>query len=270
MSLFTLILVALVQGLTEFLPVSSSGHLILIPLLTGEPAQGLAIDVAAHIGTLVAVVLYFWTDVRAAVAGLGRLARGRVDSQGAWLALCLIVATVPVVLAGLLLKVTGLADLIREDLAVIALAFIVFGFVLWHADRTGPQVRTAERWSLKHALIMGLWQVVALIPGASRSGVTITGARYLGYERRDAAKLSMLMSIPTIMASGALLSLDVIGTDVPGLGRAIVIVSTLSCIAAFAALALMMRLLRSVSYTPYVIYRVVLGLGLLIWALSGT
>ncbi|RYH04092.1 undecaprenyl-diphosphate phosphatase [Salipiger sp. IMCC34102] len=270
MTLFTLILVAIVQGVTEFLPVSSSGHLVLIPLVTGEPAQGLAIDVAAHLGTLVAVVLYFWSDVARALAGLPQLVRGRTDTHGARLALCLIVATVPVILAGLILKVTGLADLIRDSLVVIALAFIVFGLVLYRADQANPEARTDTDWTLKHALIMGLWQVVALIPGASRSGVTITGARTLGYARHDAAKLAMLMSIPTILASGALLSLDVIGTDVPGLWRAIAIVSTLSCLAAFAALALMMRLLRSVSYTPYVIYRVVLGVILLVVAFTAS
>ena len=269
MTLFTLVLVALIQGVTEVLPVSSSGHLVLLPLLTGEPAQGLAIDVAAHLGTLVAVVLFFWTDVRMALSGLSRLIRGKVDTQGAWLALCLMVATVPVIVAGLLLKVTGLADLIRDSMVVIALAFIVFGIVLYRADQTNPETRTTPQWTLKHAVIMGLWQVVALIPGTSRSGITITGARTLGYTRTDAARLSMLMSIPTILASGSLLALDVIGDTTPGLWTDIAIVAGLSCLAALAALTLMMRLLRTVSYTPYVIYRVALGAILLIIAMTG-
>ncbi|SEP58664.1 undecaprenyl-diphosphatase [Loktanella sp. DSM 29012] len=269
MTLFTLVLVALIQGVTEFLPVSSSGHLVLLPLLTGEPAQGLAIDVAAHLGTLIAVVLFFWTDVRMALSGLLRLIRGKVDTQGAWLALCLMVATIPVILAGLILKVTGLADLIRDSMVVIALAFIVFGIVLYRADQTNPETRTAPQWTMKHAVIMGLWQVVALIPGTSRSGITITGARTLGYTRTDAARLSMLMSIPTILASGSLLALDVIGDTTPGLWTDIAIVAGLSCVAALAALSLMMRLLRSVSYTPYVVYRVALGAILLIIAMTG-
>ncbi|MBS1301800.1 undecaprenyl-diphosphate phosphatase [Loktanella sp. SALINAS62] len=268
MTLFTLVLVALVQGITEFLPVSSSGHLILIPYITGEPAQGLVIDVAAHLGTLVAVILFFWADVRMALAGLPRLIRGKVDTQGAWLALCLIIATIPVIVAGLILKITGLADVIRDSMTVIALAFIIFGIVLYRADQTNPEDRTATQWTLKHAVIMGLWQVVALIPGASRSGVTITGARTLGYNRSDAARLSMLMSIPTILASGSLLALDVIGTTTPQIWTQIAIVAGLSCLAALAALSLMMRLLKSVSYTPYVIYRIVLGVILLIVAMT--
>ena len=268
MTTFNLLLVALIQGITEFLPVSSSGHLILLPYLTGLEDQGQVIDVAAHLGTLVAVVLYFWPDVRLALSGTLRLLRGKVDTQGAWLALCLLIATIPVILAGLLLKLSGLDDVIRDNILIIASAFIFFGLVLYWADQTKPVTRTADQWSLKHALYMGLWQVLALIPGTSRSGITITGARALGYERSDAARLAMLMSIPTIIAAGALAGADLIGAeDGPAL-RDIAIVTAMSFAAALLALTLMMRLLRSVSYTPYVIYRVALGLILLVIALT--
>lgn len=263
MTTFNLILVALIQGITEFLPVSSSGHLILLPSLSGLDDQGLVIDVAAHVGTLCAVVLYFWRDVRLALGGTLRLLRGKVDTQGAFLALCLLIATVPVILFGLVLKVTGLSDAMR-GIAVIGWAMIIFGIVLYWADQSGPTERTAEQWTMKHALQMGFWQAIALIPGTSRSGITITAARMLGYTRTDAARLSMLMSIPTIIASASLLGLDVVVTADAGAMRDIGIVAAMSFIAALLALSLMMRLLRAVSYTPYVVYR--LGLGsVLLW-----
>jgi undecaprenyl-diphosphatase len=262
MTTFNLLLIALIQGVTEFLPVSSSGHLILFPLLTGLADQGQVIDVAAHLGTLAAVVLYFWSDVRLALGGTLRLMRGKIDTKGAFLALCLLIATVPVIIVGLLLKVTGLSDALR-GIVVIGWAMIIFGIVLYWADQKGPNVRTAESWTFKDAFTMGLWQTLALIPGTSRSGITITAGRVLGYTRTDAARLSMLMSIPTIIASATLLGLDVIATADAGALRDISIVIAMSFIAALCALTLMMRLLRSVSYTPYVIYRIALGVVLL-------
>ena len=262
MTTFNLLLIALIQGLTEFLPVSSSGHLILLPNLTGLADQGQIIDVAAHLGTLGAVILYFWADVRLALAGLGRLLRGKIDTKGAFLALCLIIATVPVIVIGLILKVTGLSEMMR-GIAVIGWAMIIFGILLYWADQKGSEDRVAEGWTLKHALQMGLWQAAALIPGTSRSGITITAGRMLGYGRSDAARLAMLMSIPTIIASATLLSLDVVGTADAGALRDIGIVMAMSFVAALFALTIMMRLLRSVSFTPYVIYRIGLGVVLL-------
>jgi undecaprenyl-diphosphatase len=262
MTTFNLLLIALIQGITEFLPVSSSGHLILLPSLTGLADQGQIIDVAAHLGTLSAVVLYFWSDVRLALGGTLRLLRGKIDTKGAFLALCLLIATVPVIIVGLVLKVTGLSDAMR-GIAVIGWAMIIFGVVLYWADQNGPVEKTAEQWTLKDAAKMGLWQAIALIPGTSRSGITITAGRLLGYTRTDAARLSMLMSIPTIIASAALLGIDVIGTADRGALRDIGIVIAMSFVAALFALTLMMRLLRSVSYTPYVIYRIALGIVLL-------
>ncbi|MDP5360494.1 MAG: undecaprenyl-diphosphate phosphatase, partial [Paracoccaceae bacterium] len=228
----------------------------------GLEDQGQVIDVAAHVGTLAAVVLYFWSDVRLALAGTMRLVRGKVDTKGAFLALCLLIATVPVIVVGFLLKITGLSDAMR-GIAVIGWAMIIFGILLYWADQTGPIEKTTETWSLKDAFKMGLWQAVALIPGTSRSGITITAGRMLGYTRTDAARLSMLMSIPTIIASAALLSLDVIGSADSGALRDIGIVATMSFAAALLALTLMMRLLKSVSFTPYVIYRIALGVVLL-------
>ncbi|RZW02353.1 MAG: undecaprenyl-diphosphate phosphatase [Rhodobacteraceae bacterium] len=262
MPLLHIAIVALIQGITEFLPISSSGHLILLPNLTGLADQGQAIDVAVHVGTLGAVILYFRTDVRRVIAGLPKVARRQIDDQNAALALGLIVATIPVVIAGFLMKLTNLDDAVRS-IAVVGWTTLIFGLVLFWADRTGPEERTAEDWSIRHALTMGLWQVLALIPGTSRSGITITGARQLGYKRHDAARLAMLMSIPTILASGLLLGAE-IATQMNGaLALDAAIGAAFAFVAAFAALHFMMRLLNSVSFTPYVIYRVVLGVVLL-------
>ncbi|UOA22080.1 Undecaprenyl-diphosphatase [Sulfitobacter pontiacus] len=267
MTLFQLLLVAIIQGLTEFLPVSSSGHLILLPTLTGGPDQGLAIDVAVHVGTLLAVVLYFRSEVAEATIGLGRLLRGKMDTPGARLAALLILATLPVLVAGLVIKLLGIDEMLRS-VAVIGWTMLLFGIVLYWADHTGRSDRDTGDWDVKGAVWMGLAQAMALIPGTSRSGITITAARKLGYDRASAATLSMLMSIPTILASGALLSLDVIGQADAQLARDASIAAGFAFVAALAALVLMMRLLRSVNFTPYVIYRILLGAALLVYAYS--
>ena len=267
MPLFQLFLVAIIQGVTEFLPVSSSGHLILLPGLTGLQDQGQLIDVAVHVGTLGAVVVYFWSDVRVGLSGLPRLLTGRADTPGAKLALGLVIATIPVVLAGAVLHFTGLSDAMRS-ITVIGWTMLVFGLVLYWADKFGPQVKAANDWGPRDALIMGLWQVLSLIPGTSRSGITITGARQLGYARTDGARLAMLMSIPTIAASGILLGGEALVAANTAALRDGAVAAVLAFLSALLALTLMMRLLRSTSFTPYVIYRVVLGVILLTIAYS--
>lgn len=262
MALWNLLLLALIQGVTEFLPISSSGHLVLLPNLTGMADQGQVIDVAVHVGTLGAVILYFWRDVGMGLAGVPRMLTGRIDTPGAKLAFLLLIATIPVIVAGLILHVTGLADALRS-VAVIGWTMLVFGIVLYWADQRGAQMKRAEGWSLRDAVILGLWQAVALIPGTSRSGITITGARFMGYDRESAARISMLMSIPTIAASGILLGGEVIAAADAQAARDGAIAAVFAFAAALAALAVMMRLLRSVSFTPYVIYRVILGVVLL-------
>lgn len=267
MTLFHLLLLAVIQGLTEFLPISSSGHLILIPAFTGLTDQGVALDVAVHVGTLTAVVGYFRADVKVALAGTARLLSGRIDTRGAFLALCLAISTVPVVLLGLVLHVTGLSDSLRS-VALIGWTMLIFGLILYWADKTGAADRRAEGWTLRHAVLMGLAQALALLPGTSRSGVTITAARALGYGREDAARLSMLMSIPTIIASGVLLTGDAIAQANPELLRDAAIAAVFACLSALLALTVMMRLLRHVSFTPYVVYRIILGAVLLVYAYS--
>ncbi|MEJ6389890.1 undecaprenyl-diphosphate phosphatase [Gymnodinialimonas ulvae] len=262
MSLLHLLILALIQGVTEFLPVSSSGHLILLPALTGAEDQGQVIDVAVHVGTLGAVILYFWGDVKMGLMGLPRLLTGKIDTQGAKLAFLLIIATIPVILFGLVLELTGLYDSLRS-IAVIGWTMLIFGLVLYWADQKGPQDKHSETWTTRDAVIMGLWQAIALIPGTSRSGITITAGRYLGYDRESAARLAMLMSIPTIIASGVFAGAEVIATADASAARDGAIAAGFSFLAALVALILMFKLLKSVSFTPYVIYRVLLGVILL-------
>lgn len=267
MALYHLLLIAIIQGITEFLPISSSGHLILLPGLTGLADQGQAIDVAVHVGTLGAVVLYFRKDVALALSGLGPLMRGQIDTPGAFLALCLVIATIPVMLLGLAIELTGL-DAALRSIAVIGWTMLIFGIVLWVVDMRAPRIRKAPQWTLKHAAIMGLWQTLALIPGTSRSGITITAARTLGYDRVGAARLSMLMSIPTIAVAGLLLGGEIAMQADLAMARDGAIAAAFAFVSALGALAVMMRLARSISFTPYVIYRVILGSVLLYIAYS--
>jgi undecaprenyl-diphosphatase len=267
MNTLHLLLLALIQGLTEFLPVSSSGHLILLPRLLGVEDQGLMLDVAVHVGTLGAVMLYFWRDMLRLLVGLGHVLTGRASTPQARLFLLLVFATIPVVIAGLALKLSGIMDSLRS-IEVIGWTMLIFGIVLYVADRKGPETKQAEGWNWRDALIMGLAQVVALIPGTSRSGITITAARGLGYTRTEGARLSMLMSVPTIMASGLLLGKDVVEAGDWSLLKEAGIAAALAFVAALFALTLMMRLLKSTSFTPYVIYRIGLGAVLLWFAYS--
>ena len=210
-------------------------------------------------------MIYFRSETACLFRGLPSVLRGRIDSQDAWLALCLIVSTIPVMIFGLFLVVTGLNGALGS-IVVIGWATLGFALVLFWADRTGVETKTADKWSLKDAGAMGLWQVLALIPGTSRSGITITGARTLGYERTAAARLAMLMSIPTILMAGMLTGSQAVSEMDGAVLRDAGIAAVLSFFAALAALAFMMRLLRSVSFTPYVVYRVCLGVAILAYA----
>ncbi|NQW11137.1 MAG: undecaprenyl-diphosphate phosphatase [Alphaproteobacteria bacterium] len=257
-----LALIALVQGITEFLPISSSGHLILVPVLSDRADQGLLIDVAVHVGTLGAVVAYLWRDIGRMLTGLWRASRGRGD-PGLTLALQLILATLPLVGAGYALSRYGGG--VSRSAEVVAWATLGFGLLLWLADRIGMTVKRIEHMGYGAALFIGLAQVLALIPGTSRSGITMTAARLLGYERSEAARFSMLMAIPAIIAAGSLAGFDLYETGDVRLTRDAVIAAGLAFAAALIAIAVMMSWLRRASFLPFVIYRILLGGGLLYW-----
>lgn len=263
MTLLQLFVIAVVQGLTEFLPISSSAHLILVPQLTGWQDQGLAIDIAVHVGTLFAVLIYFHRDVRLMLAGVVDLARGRW-SAGGRLVTMLALATVPVVLVGLVFKLAGVQDALRS-IEVIIVTTIGFGILLWVVDRRTPEVRDIGDFGMRAALLIGLAQALAPIPGTSRSGITITAARWLGFRRTEAARISLLMSIPTILAAGSLLALDLLESDTAALTQDAATAAALAFIAALLAIWGMMRWLQRASYTPFVLYRLALGLVLIGW-----
>jgi undecaprenyl-diphosphatase len=263
MPLHLLLILAVVQGITEFLPISSSAHLILLHEWTGTTADALALDVAVHLGSIAAVILYTWPESRRAFRGLGLILRGDLQNPDAFLALCLVIATVPAVLVGGVIAVMDWTPYLR-DIAVIGWMMILFGVLLWWVDRQAPQERQLSGWTLGQAVRIGLWQAVSLVPGVSRSGITITAARWFGYTRTDAAKLSMLMSIPITLATGALLARDVMRADAgTGLLTEAAIAAVLAFVAAYAALVVMVRLIPRVSFTPWIVYRVILGVVLL-------
>jgi undecaprenyl-diphosphatase len=259
--LLHIFVLAVVQGITEFLPISSSGHLILVPILSDWPDQGLMIDVAVHVGTLGAVVVYFWREVWDMITGFIRLLGGR-GGPGAKLALHLIAATIPVLIAGGALAYFDLTGALRS-VAVIGWTMLGFGVVLYLADRFGMTLRRIEHMTLPGALAIGLAQVLALIPGTSRAGITITAARMAGYERAEAARFSMLLSIPTIAAAGTLSGIEIYQSGNSALGLDAVLSAGLAFGSALVAIALLLRWLQHASFTPFVVYRVALGLYLL-------
>ncbi len=265
MSLTHLVILALIQGVAEFLPISSSGHLILLPALSGAVDQGLTIDAAVHVGTLAAVMLYFRAEVAQLFRGAGHLLRGRAGTQEARLVWLLGVATVPVVIFGAALALTGMDERMRS-VELIAWTTIIFGVTLWLGDRFGREVSGLGDLRLSGALIMGVTQAVSLIPGVSRSGITMTTARALGYRRVEAGRLSLLMSIPATAAVGAWTGVKLVRSGDVALGLDAAIAAGLSFVSALLALVLLMRMLRSWTLTPFVLYRLALGAILLIYA----
>ena len=254
------IVLALIQGITEFLPISSSAHLILPGLLTAWPDQGLAFDVAVHAGTLVAVIAYFRADVAGLFTSAGTLLVERRidDTLNLWIKIA--VATVPVVAVGFLAK-----DIIESELRsvwVMAMATIVFGLLLGWADRR-PGDKQDIDW--KSALLIGTSQVIALIPGTSRSGITMTVALMLALSRSTAARFSMLLSVPTIFGAAILIMLDILENGVDAGWDHIIGGFFLAAISAFITIRFFMLLVERIGMMPFVIYRLLLGVLLLVF-----
>lgn len=264
MTLFDIIVLAIIQGITEFLPISSSGHLALWPLLTGRADQGVTMDVAVHLGTLVAVMAFFRRDMWRLARGAADILRGRTATADARLTLLIAVGTVPAVLVGAALKLSGGMAALRT-IEVIGWTTLTGGILLWIADRWGAVTRRGDDWTLTAAILMGLAQACALVPGTSRSGACMTMARALGYERAEAARLALLMAVPTILAAGLVETAGVIRDGTFELGAELALGAALSCLAALAALWAMMALFsRKGTMAPFAIYRLVLG-GILLW-----
>lgn len=257
MDTFQVIVLALIQGLTEFLPISSSAHLILPSQLFGWEDQGLAFDVAVHIGSLLAVVLYFRKEVVSLLTSwIYSIFKGKQtdDSKLAW---WIILATLPAVILGFTLK-----DLIEEYLrgpGVIAITTVIFGLLLWWADRMSRCELTEYQTGWKKALLIGFAQALALIPGTSRSGATITAALMLGLGREAAARFSFLMSIPVILGAALLMGKDLVESghaiDYTSLALGILV----SFVAAYVCIHLFLKIISRMGMTPFVIYRLALG-----------
>lgn len=266
MSYFESFILALIQGFTEFLPISSSAHLILPSAVLGWADQGLAFDVAVHVGTLTAVVIYFRHEVKALLSAFFASIFKGDRSKEASLAWCIILATIPACIFGLVMK--DVIELYLRSAWVIAATTILFGIPLWYADKTAKQEINEYQAGWKKALFIGFAQAVAMIPGTSRSGITITAALYLGFTREAAARFSFLMSIPIIVLAGSYLGLKLVTSGEPiHLGFLLTGILT-SFISAYICIFFFLKLISRMGMTPFVIYRLMLGIGLFAFLFS--
>jgi undecaprenyl-diphosphatase len=258
-----IIALSLVQGITEFLPISSSGHLVLVPIITGWQDQGLVLDIAVHIGTLVAIVVYFWRDLFKMVIGVYWLLRGR-NGGASRLAAQLTIATVPLIIVGYFFG-SHLNGIFRS-MEAVGWASLVFGLLLYFSDRMSMTVKKISHLLYSEAILIGLSQVLALIPGTSRSGITITAARFLGFERQEAARFSMLLSIPAIVASGVWLFISIKDPVAVVFTQTFILAIVISFLSALFTIVIFMAWLQRSNFTPFVVYRVVLGVILIVLA----
>ena len=277
-----MLIIAIVQGITEFLPISSSGHLILVSVFTGFEDQGPMIDIAVHVGSLLAIMVYFFKDVLGlARGGLATVGIGANDPETReWrkLAWWIVLGTIPAVIFGLAIKLgflNGFVEstfgipIIEDDLLasirftdLIATNLIVYGILLGLADHFGKEEKTFEQMTWRDGLIVGLAQALALVPGTSRSGITMTAARFLGFGRFEAARFSFLLSIPAVAGAGVLIIPDLLEADSALLMEAI-ITGAMTFVAAFATMAFLMNFLKRASMMVFVLYRIAMGCALL-------
>jgi len=274
MSELEALLLGVVQGLTEFLPISSSGHLILVPwlqdytFLQEHPEFNKTFDVALHAGTLIAAIAYFRVEVVVLIRGFLQAARQRaIETQEQRLSVAIAIGTVPAVIAG------GLgASFIDEHLGepwMIAIQLIFFGFLLGVADKM-PQRRNLEDTGLRDGWYVGLAQVLALAPGTSRSGITITAARWLGLDRDSAARFSFLLLIPAVAGATVYKAYESISEGLPsGVAGPMIVGTIAAAVSGYLAIAWLLRLLRTTSYRPFVLYRYVVGIGILLIIATG-
>lgn len=258
MSVVEAIVLGIVQGLTEFLPISSSGHLRIVPTFFGWEDPGASFTAVIQLGTMAAVIIYFWSDLwRIATTWLASLRdparRSELDARMGWY---LILATIPISVCGLLFE--GTIESGARDLRLIAGTLIVGGLVLLGAEKVARRTRTIEDVSVRDAAVIGGAQALALVPGVSRSGSTITAGLFLGFDRESAARFSFLLSIPAVVLSG-LFQLKDIGTDAgPGVA-ATAVATVVSFIVGYASIVWLLRWLTSHSMAIFVWYRLVLG-----------
>lgn len=257
MDVLQIVVLAIVQGLTEFLPISSSGHLVLVPRFMGWPDQGLAFDVAVHVGTLTAVVFYFREDLAVMSRAWLRSVTGGGGDRDSRLAWAVILGTIPVGLAGLLFG--GWIEINLRSPMLIAATTAGFGIVLLLADRFGARRRDEHSLWLSDVLLIGVAQALALVPGTSRSGITMTAGLALGLERAAAARFSFLLSIPVILLAGGLETFELATAAHPVAWGDLLIAVALSALSAYLCIRLFLKFLESRGMLPFVIYRLFLA-----------
>ena len=259
MDILQLILLSFIQGLTEFLPVSSSAHLVLLSEFLGEEDQGIIFDVGVHFGTLMAALVYFRSDLQKMVVNLGS---HKLLSQENSLTINLVIALIPILLAGFFLR--DFVDLNLRNSQVIAYATIVFGILLYVAQFKKTE-GGLETLNMKKALIIGIFQCLALIPGTSRSGITITAGLLLGLGAREASRFSFLLAIPTIgaIALAELIRISFIDFTQSGIELSVALI--ISFLVAYISIDMFLKLIERIGFTPFVIYRLLLGIGLLMF-----
>ena len=256
-------LLSIIQGFTEFLPISSSAHLIILPKFLSVKDQGVIFDIAVHLGSLFAILIFFWKDSVSLIKGTILLITLNLRKKESQFLLRLILASIPVILVGLLLRIYKIDTLLRT-LELIGWTMIIFGILLYLVDKIGKKNKKIEDWTYKDALIMGCFQALALIPGVSRSGITISGSRFIGYDRYNSIKLSMLMSIPTILASATLISTDLFEVTIDVDIFELIFSFLLAFFTSFLALFVLIKFIYKFHFTPYILYRIFLGL-ILLW-----
>ena len=266
MSVWQIIVLALIQGVTEYLPISSSGHSILVPALTGWPDQGVLTDAITNLGTLLATTLYFWRDVLTMLRGLVDLAR-RQATAASRLVSNVVIATLPVVVLGLFLHFTKIDESLRSA-TVVAFNAVFFGILLYAGDAYGLSRNTVDDITPRTALFFGLAQMFSLNPGTSRSGITMTAGRFMGFVRSDAARFSFLMSIPA-NAAGSVVKVGSALKDHQHIGADMIVCGVLTFFIGLATIHYLMRYIRNHSFLPFAVYRVVLGAALLGLIYSG-
>lgn len=257
MSWVQIVVLAIVQGLTEFLPISSSGHLVLVPSILGWGDQGLAFDVAVHFGSLLAVCLFFRKDVAGLLRGGFQLLGFKNQTLESQLALVLALGTIPAAVAGLTLA--GWIEANLRDPAVIVFTLSGYGIIMVLADRFGPSHRSIAEVRLSDALWIGCAQALALVPGTSRSGVTISVARALGFERQDAARFSFLLSVPVILLASGYKGLEMVLGPVAVPWAELFVGVVISAIVAYISIGFFMSVVSRIGLLPFAAYRLVLA-----------
>ena len=261
MTLFEIIVLAIIQGVTEFLPISSSGHLLLPAELFGWVSQGLAFDVAVHVGSLLAVMIYFRQEIGEMTVAWVKHGFTRTQTPNSKLAWYVIIATLPAVVIGFLLK-DWIENNVRTAL-VIAATTLIFGAVLWFADVTAKRTKDIHSLNWRQALIIGFAQVLSLIPGTSRSGITMTAGLMIGLNRESCARFSFLLSIPVILGAGLLATVDLLQANDPVDWRALLYGAAFSFVSAYLCIFLFLSWISRIGMLPFVIYRILLGCVLL-------